>query len=126
MNTIRDCLAKNLKELRKARGLTQEGLAEASGMTSTNVAHIETNRVWPSPNSISAIAAALGVSEAALFTAATADAAAPTRDSLLAGILTRVPALHDDQLRALFNIVDGFARDNAETEVPKQLARKKN
>lgn len=58
--------------------------------------------------------------------ASAANPAAPTRDSLIVGIITRIPRLHDDQLRALFNIVDGFDRDNAETKVPEQLSRKKN
>lgn len=55
-------LARRLKFERASKGLTQEELAKASGVTATTIALIETNRVaHPQPKTIIALATALGV-----------------------------------------------------------------
>ena len=117
-------LIKALQEGLAPRGAKAEFL-RATGLSPSSLAGYMSGDNSPSIDQLDRIAGALGIESWELLKPADTQPA-PSRDSLLAGILTRVPAIHDDQLRALFNIVDGFVRDNAETEVPKQLARKKN
>ena len=65
--SIRDVLSKNLKELRKSRGLTQEQLASLAGFQTPSYNKWETGKAWPEPDTISALARALEVEEARLF-----------------------------------------------------------
>lgn len=64
---IEAVLAENLKRLREDRSLTQAQLAEMSGLSVTAVAHFETGRRWPKPESIKAIADAFRVKQEDLF-----------------------------------------------------------
>lgn len=48
--------------------MTQEKLAESTGLTTTHIGHIETGRRWPSPDVLETIAKGLGVASSALFT----------------------------------------------------------
>jgi tetratricopeptide (TPR) repeat protein/transcriptional regulator with XRE-family HTH domain len=52
-----------LRRYRLARGLTQEELADASGLTRRTVANIERGRTRPYPRSVRALADALGLSQ---------------------------------------------------------------
>lgn len=56
-----------IRELRTASGLTQEGLAEASGLHVSYVAQVERGERNPSLKSLLAIADGLGVRLAGLF-----------------------------------------------------------
>lgn len=67
MKNITRCLAENLRDLRKQRGLTQEGLAERADISAQSVHYIESQRRWPSAEMIAALAKALKVSEPELF-----------------------------------------------------------
>jgi transcriptional regulator with XRE-family HTH domain len=55
-------LGKRLKALRAEHGLTQERLADASGLHVTYIAGIESGRRNPSLNSLSALAQGFGIS----------------------------------------------------------------
>ena len=57
----------NLKELRKAKGITQTELAEKLGIKRTTVSMWELNASSPTARMIPALAAALGCSIDALF-----------------------------------------------------------
>ena len=57
----------NLKELRKAKGITQTELAERLGIKRTTVSMWEMNASSPTARMIPALAAALGCSIDALF-----------------------------------------------------------
>lgn len=57
-------LAKRLKDLRKARGISQELLAHEAQLYRTYVNHIETGRYSPSAFVVYKIANALGIKSA--------------------------------------------------------------
>lgn len=55
-------LGKNLSDLRKEKGLTQEQLAERSGLDFTYISGIERGASWPSPKNLVLLANGFGVS----------------------------------------------------------------
>ncbi len=67
MESIADCLATNIRNLRKKKGLTQGELATKSQISLIFLQGIETKRKWLSPETAKLIATALDVSEAQLF-----------------------------------------------------------
>lgn len=58
---------KTLADIRKQRGLTQEGLAEKAGITSLSLSFIEQGRRWPRIATTVRIAKCLDVPVAKLF-----------------------------------------------------------
>ena len=58
---LRDLLSRNLKALRAERGMTQDDLAEAAGISKVFVAEIETGRKYPAIKNFIRLAEALGV-----------------------------------------------------------------
>ena len=58
---IRTILAKNLKELRKKLGLSQEKLAEISGLSIQTINDIEGGRKWVSDKSMTRLSKALNI-----------------------------------------------------------------
>ena len=62
-----DTFAANVRRIRKARGLSQEGLAHASNLNTTHVAKIERSEREPGVRTVSKLAVALGISAAELF-----------------------------------------------------------
>ena len=67
MKTIEKQFGERIRELRLARGLSQEELAFKSGMHRTYLGSIERGERNPSLKNIAAIAEALGVSLSQLF-----------------------------------------------------------
>lgn len=67
MSQLRQQFAKRLKELRKQRGMTQEELAVATGLSVSFVRSIEQGINAPSFESIEIIASALSVTVIAMF-----------------------------------------------------------
>lgn len=57
----REQMAAKLKALRERRGLTQEQLAEKSGVSRTYLARLETGRQDPTLSTLEKLAKALGV-----------------------------------------------------------------
>lgn len=60
-------LAANVRRLRKARGMSQDELADAVGIQTAAVSHIENRRGNPTLTTLEALASALGVRFAELF-----------------------------------------------------------
>jgi len=58
---------KRLAEVRRAKGLTQEALAEKADVTALTVAYIEQGRQWPRIATLHSLAKSLGVPVAELF-----------------------------------------------------------
>ena len=58
---------KRLAEVRKSRGLTQEGLAEKLDISAVSITYLETGRRWPRLITLQKIAKCLGVPVAELF-----------------------------------------------------------
>lgn len=59
--------SRNLKRLRKQKGLSQHDLADLTGFSQRMIAHYETNAVQPSLDKIEAICKVLDVKPAALL-----------------------------------------------------------
>lgn len=64
---ISDCLKKNLRKFRKERGFTQQELADACKLSLATIQLIESGKVWPERETISALARALKIKESSLF-----------------------------------------------------------
>jgi len=58
---------KRLAEVRRAKGLTQEALAEKADVTALTVAYIEQGRQWPRIATLHSLAKSLSVPVAELF-----------------------------------------------------------
>ena len=58
----------NLIRARKARGMTQEELAEKAGITSVGISKIETGKTWPKKETIEKFLEILEVKSFQLFT----------------------------------------------------------
>ncbi|MDR1108263.1 MAG: helix-turn-helix transcriptional regulator [Spirochaetaceae bacterium] len=69
MENIRDILARNIKENRRKRGLTQAKLAEKADITTQYIAMIEVSRKFPTPEMLERIAKALEIETYQLFSA---------------------------------------------------------
>ena len=61
-------LGKRIKELRKSKNITQEKLAEITGMDITSLSKIETGRNYPQPDTIEKLADAFEIDIDKLFT----------------------------------------------------------
>ena len=66
-NTARELLARNVRRLRRERGLTQEGLSHESGVMQSHLSEIEAGKRNATVDLIGAVALALAVPVAALF-----------------------------------------------------------
>ena len=71
---VQGTLSSNIRELRRARGLTQEQLAKASGVPRATWAHLETGAANPTLGVLVRVAAALQVSIEELISAPRATA----------------------------------------------------
>jgi transcriptional regulator with XRE-family HTH domain len=67
MESITDCLATNIRALRKEKGFTQGELAQKAKISLIFLQGIESKRKWVSPDTAKALAKALDVKEADLF-----------------------------------------------------------
>jgi len=67
MNDIKKQLGQRIKEIRKSKNLTQEKLAENIGIESNNLSRLESGKNYPSAETVSKLAKALGVAVYELF-----------------------------------------------------------
>jgi len=67
MVSITKILADNVRTFRSERGWSQADLSERANLSLTAVAHIETERQWPGPETVAKLAKALEVSQSRLF-----------------------------------------------------------
>jgi transcriptional regulator with XRE-family HTH domain len=67
MENIRIILAQRIKRFRKARGMSQEDLSEKSRLSIGTIKLVETQKRWPSPENMEAIATGLGITVSELF-----------------------------------------------------------
>jgi transcriptional regulator with XRE-family HTH domain len=82
MDYVRECLSANLKLRRAMMGLSQEGLAELSGLSAGYIANLETGRNWPSSDSLLKLAQALKIDHSRLLVDPKKDEMAYTRTEL--------------------------------------------
>ena len=67
MTGLKTFLGRRIKEIRKAKDIKQEELAEKINIATRNLSNIETGRCFPSPDNIEKIASALGCKIKDLF-----------------------------------------------------------
>ena len=67
MISIRDVLARNLKENRRKRGFTQEQLAEKADVSTHYIAMIETCKTFPKPEMLERLSLAMEIEPHDLF-----------------------------------------------------------
>lgn len=67
MTTTKELLGRRIRELRKARGLSQERLAEQIDIEPRNLTRIESGKGYPTFDRLDAIGKALGVELKAFF-----------------------------------------------------------
>ena len=71
MSKIKKLLGQRIKSIRKAKGITQEQLAEFVGIGTANISYIETGKFAPSIENFEKIAEALSVEPHELYNFAT-------------------------------------------------------
>lgn len=96
MSEIVEILGKNIRNLRKEAGWTQEKLAEKAGISVPFMTQIELARKSPSLEVIESIAKALGVPYAQLFKSEISE----NKD-----VAQRLRLLEDDLVRSLTKVV---------------------
>jgi len=101
MVRLKSVLAQNIKNHRKALGLTQEALAERVNTVSTYIAMIESEKRTPSFSMIERIAKALNVEAPELFS--TADYPLESASELREGLMDQF----DKFLRAVTKEIEG-------------------
>lgn len=67
METLKEKFGARLKEIRRSKNMTQENLAEITGMDIPNLSNIERGKKFVSAETLSKLVNALDVSEKALF-----------------------------------------------------------
>ncbi len=101
MSELKKLLGRRVQELRKARKIKQEELAEMINIAPRNMSNIETGRCFPSPENIEKIANLLGIKIKDLF-----DFDHQQDDGdLLDGIISRIKPLKRDRLQDFYKII---------------------
>lgn len=68
MSRIKKLLGQRIRDARKAKGLTQEQLAERLGIGTSNISYIETGKFAPSMENFEKLVEILGVESSELYT----------------------------------------------------------
>ena len=101
MSELKKLLGRRVQELRKARKIKQEELAEIINIAPRNMSNIETGRCFPSPENIEKIANVLDIKIKDLF-----DFEHQQDDEdLLDGIISRIKPLKRDRLQDFYKII---------------------
>ena len=98
---LKYCFARNLKKIRKQRGLTQEDLAEMVNVAPRHISFIETARSFPSCDLIERLSAALNASYVSFFE----DEGNISRIELLENISRITEKLDEQRLRFVYKVV---------------------
>jgi len=67
METLKKKFGARLKEIRRSKNMTQENLAELTGMDTPNLSNIERGKKFVSAETLSKLAKALNITESTLF-----------------------------------------------------------
>lgn len=109
-NDVRETLKRNVKALRKARGLTQEQLAEMIGKSVDTVSNIERGFLSTRIQTAADIADALDVQFPDLFRSVHQSEEEQRRVELTAKILAIVEKGDSEALEAVENVVDSIVK----------------
>ena len=98
---LKYCFARNLKKIRKQRGLTQEDLAEMVNVAPRHISFIETARSFPSCDLIERLSAALNADYVSFFE----NEGNISRIELLENISKITEKLDEQRLRFVYKVV---------------------
>jgi len=115
--------SRNLKRLRKQKGLSQYDLADLTGFSQRMIAHYETHAIQPSLDKIEAIAKALGVKPAELLASDT-----PNSDEIDASMfdtrslkkLQDILSLPQNDRADLYRMLNRMLRENRNKQETKK------
>jgi transcriptional regulator with XRE-family HTH domain len=98
----------NVRNHRKAKGLTQEALAERVDVSMETIGKIERGVAAPTFATAEKLAAALEVQVLTLFGAHAKDLPQGERGKLLAQIIRALSGMNDDQLSRIAKMIEAF------------------
>ena len=106
MKTTKKLLGARIKELRKARGLSQDRLSEKVGIDPKHLSRIEVGNSYPSLDTLEKIAQALGVQAKDLFEFVQER----TNKELQGSITTMLKEASPENLRTILKVVRAIVR----------------
>ena len=101
-------LAKTLKKVREAKGLSQKQLAGLLKMPQPQYSHIESGKTDPAFSAVVKIAKALGMSLSELFAADEIFSEVNAYDKTLMEKLRLIDSLDETEKKSIYNIVDAL------------------
>ena len=104
MPQLKELLGRRIKEVRKARGLTQEQLSELTGIGAASISKIENGFFHPTDDNLEKIAAALKIEPYKLYMCA------HNRNisELKKDIISMIRKADDDKVRLAYNILNSM------------------
>lgn len=118
-------IAQNIRELRRDKNITQEDLAERSGLSVGAIKQIETGKRWPRPETLDALAKGLGVPQFVLLSnykeaKQTAQNEKYPRLELILKIIQTLPSASEGDLKDVLDLLE--SRASRATSKPKHKA----
>ena len=107
MDSIQDIFGKKIKSIRRARDITQEKLADLSGLSLQYIGEIERGRRNPSLTSVEQLSKALDIPMAELFSLEEFRLAP---DELKAILIRQIETADEDRLRTFFSMAQTLFR----------------
>lgn len=104
MKTTKQLLGARIKELRRARGLSQEELAELIGIEPQHMSRIETGGSAPTVERMERLCSALGVELRSLFDFGHLD----SREAQLESVEEILKSLDENDLKVVYRVVRSF------------------
>ena len=107
MDTVQDIFGKKIKSIRRARDITQEKLADLSGLSLQYIGEIERGRRNPSLTSIEQLSKALDIPMAELFSL---EEFRLSREELRTILVRQIESADEDRLRIFFSMAQVIFR----------------
>ena len=107
MDTVQDIFGKKIKSIRRARDITQEKLADLSGLSLQYIGEIERGRRNPSLTSIEQLSKALDIPMAELFSL---EEFRLSMDELRTILIRQIDSADEDRLRIFFSMAQVIFR----------------
>ena len=101
MVKVQDAFGKRLRDIRRRKDMTQEKLADLSGLSIQYIGEIERGKRNPSLTSIEMLASALGMSVSDLFDL---EAFQVTNNEMKTKLIDQINRADDEQLRIFYAI----------------------
>lgn len=107
MDTVQDIFGKKIKSIRRSRDITQEKLADLSGLSLQYIGEIERGRRNPSLTSIEQLSKALDIPMAELFSL---EEFRLSMDELRTILARQIESADEDRLRVFFSMAQVIFR----------------